>query len=308
MAFDLNSLPAYYVGKYGLPKIATVLGKSPSIVAMWQSKSKFPLDAVSRLLDFDPEPLATIKPLYTNPEPGKKLAIIMPCIGAPTPKAVDCLMKLYDPREMAFHRVAFNNLSVARASGAAWFLRGPFDWSYWMDADMITPCGDGAWYKEASGLHDMPEAFANINSIFRSLWHKKTIVSCSYVSKSLPAVPQFGGGGLPEFANLVSKGPVNRLIERPWAGMGGMLVHRNVFEDIIATQGNEIRMKPDGIGSPKRFNYEYAFFQPMDCEVCGDDVPFCIRAARAGHKTYVDLAIQAAHVGDRAYTYNDIAA
>jgi len=304
MAFDVNALPAFYVGKYGLDRFAEVTGKSKSVTAMQLRRNKVTLEDVSKLLAFDPSPLAEVRPLYTNPEPGKKLAILVPLSGPPEPKTMDCLIKLFNPAEMTYERRAFNNLSVARASLAASFLRSPCDWSWWHDGDSIVPCGDAEWYKDAAGLPDLPDVYAGFNAIFRALWHKKSIVSCSYVSKTIPAVPQFGGGAAAEMITLVRKGPQNKLIERSWSGMGGVLIHRKVFEDIIASQGDEIRMKPGGIG--ERFGYTYAFFQPLDCETCGDDIPLFIRAAKAGHKCFVDLAIQAAHIGDRAYSFKDV--
>ncbi len=172
-----------------------------------------------------------------------------------------------------------------------------------MDGDACLPCGDSGWFKEAAELPDMPDVFANLNTIYRMLVHKKTIVSVAYVSRNAQATPQFGGD-LNENIGLMRGGPRDQLIERPWSGMHGMLVHRSVFEDIIKTQGEEIRMKPGGIGT--RFNYEYGFFNPLNGEIPGDDIPFATRAARAGHKTFVDLAVQAAHVGDRAYSFKDL--
>lgn len=305
MSFDLNALPAHYLATHGLAKVAEITGQSTSIVSMWTKRNKFPLDAVAKLLEFDPAPLAAIRPLYTNPEPGKKLAILMPLIGPPEPKSMDALIKLYDPREMEFKRFAFNSLPVARNALAAWFLRGPFEWSYWRDGDMVEPCGDAAYFKDAAELPQMPDAFAGIHSIFRLLVHKKTMVSVSYVSRQKSAVPQFGGDAQMNRIEM-RRGPQNRIVERQWAGFGGILIHRRVFEDIIRTQGDEIRMKSD---SPiaKRFGYEYALFHPIDREMPGDDLPFCVRAARAGHPCFVDLAVQAAHIGDRAYTFADVA-
>ncbi len=84
-----------------------------------------------------------------------------------------------------------------------------------------------------------------------------------------------------------------------------MLTHRSVFEDIIKVMGDEIRVKPDSQVATK-WNYEYAFFHPLDFETCGDDVPLAKRALRAGHKTYVDLALQSGHVGDRCFSYQDL--
>lgn len=301
---DLNKLPDHYLTLYGREKVAEVTGENSRIIAMWQSRGKFPVSAVQKLLEFDPAPLAEIKPLYSNPEPGKKLAILVPLCGPPAPKMMDSLIMLYDRKEMDYKRAAFNNLSVSRNTLAAWALRGPYDWFWWHDGDSMVPSGNAEWYKSAAEVPTMPDSFAGLNSIYRALYHKKTIVSVCYVGRAKGAPPQFGGGELPAMRAMVKRGPRDELIERPWAGMGGMLTHRTVFEDIIKTQGDEIRVSSSGVG--KRFKYEYAFFHPLDMETCGDDVPFCHRAAKAGHKCYVDLALQAAHVGDRPFTFQDL--
>ncbi len=300
---NLTALPQRYVEALGRDKVAEIVGEKMPTVALWISKNySFPLRAVEALLAFDPSPIHEIKPLYAAPEPGNKLAILIPLSGPPAPKMMDTFARLYDRHEMTYERFAFNNLSVSRNALAASFLRGPSQWAYWMDGDMMVPASDAAWYKREAEVPKMPDIFAGLNTIYRMLVHKKTIVSCSYVSRRSNAVPQFGGG---EFRkNEIRRGPQDMVIEVPWAGMGGMITHRSVFEDIIKTQGAEIRMKPGGIGA--RFNYEYAFFNPIDLETCGDDVPFSIRATKAGHKVHVDLAVQAAHIGDRPYTFLDL--
>jgi len=302
---DLISLPGRYLDTYGRDKVAEVVGENARIVAMWQKRSKFPLAAVNKLLAFDPAPLHELKPLYTLPEPGKKLAFLIPLSGKPEPKMFDSFAKLYDKTTMDYKRVAFNNLSVARNALAAWALRGGFPWFWWNDGDAVNQCGDAAWFKLAAEVPTMPDAFAGLNCIHRALYHKKTIVSTCYVGRADGAPPQFGGGATNEMRLLVKRGPRNEVIERPWAGMGGMLTHRSVFEDIIKVMGDEIRVKPESQVATK-WKYEYAFFHPLDFETCGDDVPFAKRAMRAGHKTYVDLALQSGHVGDRCYTYQDL--
>lgn len=302
---DLNALPAYYVAKYGLPKVAEVVGKSVSLVSMWIKRNKFPLDAASKLLTFDPAPVHEVRPLYELPAPGEKLAILVALTGKPEPKMMDCLVKLYNPAEMFYERRAFNCTSVVRNELAAVGLRSSAKWFFWPDGDSLLPCGDAAWYKQAANLPLMPDVYAGVHTIHRLLYHKKTFVSCCYVSRHNDAVPQFGGGNTPEMRQMVRRGPQPLLIERPWSGFGGMLTHRKVFEDIIAVMGEEIRMSPNS-HIAQRFNYEYAFFDPLNREVPGDDVPFASRAAKAGHKCYVDLAVQAAHIGDRAFTYADI--
>lgn len=308
---DLRQLHTYYIDKYGRDTVASILDQKAAVVAMWQRSSKFPVDALQRLLEHDPEPLAAIRPLYENPPAGTKLAILMPLTSAPEPKTMDCLLRLYDRTQMSFKRAAFNNLSVARNILAAWWLNGTSEWAFWMDGDMVHPCGDAAFFKTSAELPAYPDAYAGINTINRLLYHRlkagktnATMVSVCYVSRSKEAVPQFGGGERSESRMEMRMGPRDELREKSWCGFGGVLTHRSVFEDIIKNQGDEIRMKPGGIGT--RFNYSYSFFSPTDRETPGDDVPFCQRALRAGHKIHVDYAVQSAHVGDRCYSYKDI--
>lgn len=315
----LSGLPQFYLDKYGREKVVEILGATNALVGLWISKQNaFPLTAVDKLLAFDPSPWGVkgamgqentsmafpAAPAQARPTPpvGDKLMILVPLAGAPQPKMMDSLLRLYDRKEMGYERFAFNNLSVARNALAARFLHSSAKWAFWMDGDMLHPAGDAPWYKEAAELPNLPDQFAGLHAIYRMLVHNKTIVSCHYVSRARSAVPQFGGGDARK--SELRRGPQDRLIEVPWAGMGGMLTHKSVFEDIIKTQGNEIRMKPGGIGA--RFGYEYAFFNPIDLETCGDDVPFCLRAGKAGHKTHVDLAVVSAHLGDRSYTFNDL--
>lgn len=309
--FDLLKLPPYYLEKYGRDRIAELLGQKSAIVAMWEKSGKFPLDAVQKLLEHDPEPLKEVRPLYENPPQGTKLCILTPLAGPLAPQSQDAFSGLYDKREMGYRRVSFNNLSVARNTLAAWALKNNYEWLYWRDSDMVEPFGDGTLFKSLTGMRAMPDIYANLNTIYRLLSHRviqkkmdHTIVSVVYVSRNELAIPQFSAGDTPEARFKVRRGPHDEVVERNWVGFGGVLTHRSVFEDIIKTQGDSIKMKPDGIG--RRFDYTYGFFNPIDGESPGDDVTFCVRAGKAGHKPRVDFAVHAAHVGDRAYTYQDI--
>src|SRR5690348_4617412 len=109
---DLRNLHSYYIDKYGVQKVAEIVGQKPPVISMWIKTSKFPVDALSSLIEHDPDPIHAVKPLYENPPVGTKLCILMPLMGPPEPKTMDCLLRLYDRREMGFKRVAFNNLSV----------------------------------------------------------------------------------------------------------------------------------------------------------------------------------------------------
>lgn len=300
---DLVNLPYRYIEHYGREKVTEIIGQGPAVMSMWLSRKRFPIEAIQKLIEFDPEPLHAVKPLYSNPEPGKKLVILMPMNGSPEPEIMDAFSRLYDPKEMDFRRVAFNNLSVARNSLAGQFLKGPWDWALWWDSDTIPPYGDAAGFKKLCQTPNMPESFAGVHAIYRMLVHKKSFISACYVGRRKGAPPQFGGDG-EAIKAIVKRGPRDEVIETEWSGFGFTLTNRQVFEDIIKTQGEEIRVKNEGLRA--RFGYDYAFFTPTGVDIPGDDIPFCIRAAKAGHKVHIDLSVFAAHIGNHAYTYNDL--
>lgn len=310
---DLVQIPHRFIEKYGREKLAEVCGQSHATVSMWLSKKSFPVTAVQALLDADPEPIHAIKPLYESVELGKKLIMLVPMSGPPQPKMMESFARLYDRHEMDFRFRSFNAIHVIRNAMAAEVLRGPWEWTFWNDADNVHPAGDPLWYKQAVDLPSMPDVYAGMNTIYRLLHHKlkrglpANIVSTCYVSRQRAAIPQFGGGSSADMRAAVRRGPRDELKEVPWVPFGGVLVHRSVFEDIIKTQGPAIELSPNSaIG--QRFNYRYAFFHPESPETPGDDLPFCRRAAEAGHKCYVDLAVMSAHgTGDRLFTYADVA-
>jgi hypothetical protein len=301
---NLVELPQSYIEKYGRDKVIEVIGQGPAMISMWLSRKKFPLDAVQKLIEFDPSPLHEIKPLYEKIELGKKLAILMPMNGPPEPEIMDAFSKLYDPKEMDFRRVAFNNLSVARNSLAGQFLKGPWDWALWWDSDTIPPYGDAEAFKKLCQNPNIPDIFAGVHSIYRMLVHKKSFVSACYIGRRKGAPPQFASGDTESMRSVMKRGPRNELMECDWTGFGFVLTHRKVFEDIIKTQGDEIRVKNEGLRA--RFGYDYAFFTPVGIDIPGDDIPFCIRAAKAGHKVTMDMSVFAAHIGNHAYTYADL--
>lgn len=299
---DLASLPSTYLTQYGAAKVAEVCGTSEAVVGFWIQQG-WPLAAVQKLLDFDPAPLAAIRPLYEVPPEGTKIAVILPSNQPPELATVESLIRMYDPRTMIFKRFTFNSLFHVRNMAAAWFINSGREWSYWCDRDTVAPCGDAPWFREVTGEPEMPAAYAGMNTIQRLLSTGKKLVGVSYVSRRENATPQFWGGNSLEVAEMVRSGPRNQVWKRNWIGFGGALVHRDVFLDIIKTQGDEIRVKNEGVRS--QLHYEYGFFNPIDRDE-GDDVSFCLRAGKAGHECFVDLALSAGHVGTKIFTHRDI--
>lgn len=302
---DLPSLPDYYLQKYGVQKFAEVTGSSESLVEFWRTRARneFPLTALQKLLEFDPEPLGEVRPLYDSPNPDVKVAVILPTNRKPEPETIESIIKMYDSRSMVFKRFAFNSLFHVRNMAAAWFLGTNIPWSYWSDDDAVHPCGDSDWFKTVAQVPDMPSVYAGMNSISRLLSSGKKLIGESYVSRSGTAEPQFSGGQSLEVSEQMRAGPRNLVLKRDWVGFGGVLVHRDVFLDIIKTQGKEIQVTNESIR--RRLKYDYSFFRPIEDDV-GDDISFCARARKAGHEVFVDLAISAGHVGSQVYTYRNI--
>ena len=180
--FDLKALPGRYLDQLGKDRVAEIAGVSPSVVAMWVARGAFPLDAVQKLLESDPTPLHEIRPLYPVPDLTRKLSIIVPSALPISLKTTKCLTKMLD-KDMEFEPESFNSLYHVRNMAAARFLKSNREWSFWSDGDMLHPCGDAEWYKKAIRRPHFPDVFAGLNTIYRLLSHKKTIVSVVYIEK-----------------------------------------------------------------------------------------------------------------------------
>lgn len=300
---DLTQLPSWYLTKYGRDKIAEVMAQSCAVVDFWTQRNEFPLVAVQKLLEFDPAPLGDVRPLYENPTGDPRVAIVACSNRKPEPLMVTSLFKMYDSKTMVYRPFTFNSLFHVRNMGAAWFLGTGLPWSFWPDDDSLLPCGDAKWFKEVTGLLDLPDIYAGMHSINRLLSTGKKIVGVSYVSRSDKASAMFSGGQSLEMSEQTRAGPRNSVLKRDWVGFGGVLVHRDIFQDILKTQGEEIRVRNDYIRT--RLGYDFSFFRPVEDDM-GDDISFCARARKAGHEVFVDLALAAGHIGSKVYTYRDI--
>lgn len=299
---DLMALPKRYLDQLGPERVAEIVGVSLNTLSMWKSRDSYPLHAVQKLLESDPTPLHEIKPLYVQTEQSPRLSIILPSNRKPEPDTIKSLTKMFNSETMVFEPETFNSLYHVRNMAAARFLRSGNVWSYWSDDDMIHPCGDAAWFKQATGKKNFPDVYAGINSILRLMVHGKKMVSGCYVGRKIGASPQFAGGDSPAMRQLIARGPSQNLLKPDWCGFGGVLVHREVFTDIIRTQP-EIETKNPYIRS--RLGYEYGFFNPIEQDF-GDDISFCARARKAGHEIHVDCSVMLEHVGNRSFGYEDL--
>jgi hypothetical protein len=190
------------------------------------------------------------------------------------------------------------------------FLQSDCTWSFWLDTDNIIPCERPEWYKRnvPASRRWTDSAFVSMNGINRLASHHlsdktKKIVGALYFDRFGRGVPMYASAreNADQRAMLNNVGPRNALVSAGrYAATGALLVHRQVYADIAATQPEWTidQTKHSWLG------YDYGYFDKI--EQNGDDISFCMRATKAGHPPFVDLAVCAAHIGDYAYTHEII--
>jgi GT2 family glycosyltransferase len=164
--------------------------------------------------------------------------------------------------------VLWNNgtiLSEQRSELAKLALLGGADWTVWFDADMRFP----------------------IDTIERLLAHNKPIVMAGYPTRKPPAIEPTQYADDETTIRVYTEKSSTGLQEIASGGFGCVAVHRSVFESMDAPwfhiPWNEKELKFD----------------------CGEDIYFCRKARKAGHKIYLDhdLSKEIAHIGQYEFTY-----
>lgn len=289
-----------------------------------------PLPTPPRPKIFIPQPISpalappTPRPALT---PGRDLMWCLPMYKTTNPHTFFSVIALFN-RASAGLTVLAGDAMVAHTRNklAARFLASSFEWSLWVDDDMILPMGDPAWFKSVTGFKDLPDEFAAIKTVDRLRASGKTLIGATYFGRNPEGKPMFSEGlNDPGVAEELRQGPRNEIRATKWIGTGCLLVHRSVFESI---QAKFPELAPPTPGDVWQFfsPSQDALFRSLDrlktltdpallttavdetLAVAhryhvgtGEDVIFSSRALAAGHQPYVDLAVVAGHIGACAY-------
>lgn len=297
----LTTIAKDFITRHGEARTAEVTGAKIENVRAWAAGTSQPtLPQLEKLLDEDPDPINTIKPLYTCGLPeGQRLAICMNTNRAVDWRTMQSITKLFESEKMQLIIHPTNFLIRGRNQLARRFLETKCEWSLWVDDDMVLPCGDARWFKTVCQCPNFPDTYAGLNTIGRLLFHGKTLIGGCYFDRINGQKAQFNEAAASPEANAEAKsGPKNDIRQSKWIAAGCTLIHRTVFED-IANQGIA-KALPDN--QAQYLRYKYGFFDPIS-EGAGEDVSFCLRAEKAGHKSFVDLSIMPGHVGAHVYNY-----
>jgi hypothetical protein len=323
-----------FLDKHGKDKAIEVVGKSSAAIARWVNGLEPTVGDLQRLIDFDPSLISPnfvqqVNPpaielgqgVYSAPEKeepvgprfewptGKFLDILIVANQGIEPDTMLSLMKQWEPDKMDI-RVQAETLPIyARNKLSAQFLEGGKPWSFWLDRDIVLPCGDVAWFRQATGNPAFPAPFAKLNTLARLMSDNRKIVGGCYFGRHPGAHAQFNEAHTNKLVDsMVHSGPRNVVEKTRWIANGCMLVHRDIYLDIIKTQGEQIRIKD--VERQRALGYTYRFFTPQfddeDLADNSEDVSFCARVEKTGlHDIYVDHAIVPGHIGKTAYSYHN---
>lgn len=180
------------------------------------------------------------------------------------------------------------------------FLKTDANYALMLDSDVGLPCGNAAYYRARFRCPMVPDYIASQNFFTRLLSHPPEygIVGASYFDRQVGTQLQCSRGcGSNEevgFNDRYRSGAVRGLVECLWVATGGMRIARWVLEKIL----EEKRLFPEAI--PPKSSSPFGFFTPARVGQ-GEDVAFCVRAARLGIKSYLDADLRLMHKGSCFY-------
>lgn len=225
-------------------------------------------------------------------------------------------------------------IAHSRNTVAEKFLETDSEWLLSIDDDVIAPFGDAKWFSSQTGF-DFPEPFASMNILDRLLSHGKTLVGAIYFGRTSYGKPTYAEGfKSAEEAAYVRSGPHDVCRQTRWCGTGALLIHRSVFLDIEKKFPRLSRARNNGhphfytatehrlldqleklrdtlaqgaqtgeksLAAFQQIERIFADSQRQSNLGMGEDVAFGVRAAEAGHPSYIDHAIVCGHVGSAVF-------
>lgn len=191
-------------------------------------------------------------------------------------------------------------IMMARNLLAQEFLASGLEWSFWMDDDMVSPTGNGAWYRgiaESDGTKcGYDPAMLAQAAVLKLTQGPHKLVSGCYPTRehTRRLVAQSGmnpaGYSDKEFCEMLKQGPKPGYMATGWVGFGCVAVHRDVF---LAIQKACPELAPANDKEPwKFFTGDYG---------TSEDVAFCLHARKAGFTPMLDTSVFALHIGKFAY-------
>jgi hypothetical protein len=204
---------------------------------------------------------------------------------------------------LGYHQETDTLIQKARNKCAQAFLASEAEWSWWVDGDIVPSWGDPAFFYDVNRLgvpqNRISADFLQKKTLDRLLQHGKSIVGGVYQQRRKLGLICSPADMRPHprmdekeaVVSMRQRGPKDKLLEVDWCATGCLLVHRQVYLDIM-------KKRPDL--APENPNAPWNLFG-HEVGRGGEDAAFGTIAKEAGHQSYLDLGAWVAHVGNYAY-------
>lgn len=176
------------------------------------------------------------------------------------------------------------------------FLKSDAEWLYMQDDDVIAPFGNAGLFQKIVKERSLsfPPDLMGIVAAETLIQSGKSFVGAVYCTHDQHKMIACNLGINPKdekdrltIAEVQKRGPRAGLLEVEWMGFGCVVIHKQVFLDIA--KASPLQRKHD---EPIDF---------FDFITGGEDVGFCRKAIKVGHKPFLNTAVWCAHLGEHAF-------
>ena len=311
---DIQTRFYAYIKEIGVEATAKEFGVYPSIAQRWVKGTHLPhIDKLSQYYEKNlNESIAKASRIAPPEWDGRNLMILFPAYKDTNPATAWVLAATALDLGKEFLRLDMEQgnsmIYTARNLLAHRFLESGCEWSLWLDDDMIPPIGRPDWIRTIGSLPpEYPTKSAGMHWVHRLMSHKKTVVGGTYFGRFAEGPPMHGGMNN-EDAHMASKRMEDKIIPIDWIATGCLLVHRQVYLDIqkshpfLAPGKKDMPTVNEMTGEMMKVPIEFKHWQYFWPRIgLGEDVSFCKRALETGHQPFLDVGLQALHVGRRCY-------
>ncbi len=304
MHLNLTELVRRKIETIGIEASAKYFGTSTGTTSLWNRGGKPSLEAGQLILNEYYSNVELLNQAVDGKAPeaelwkGRDVIFLLPVYKSLSPATQKTLFYQYakygaDKIGILMHSRTL--IDEARNILAMKFLRSTAEWAFFIDDDMVLPCGSADIFNNEFNAQ-IPKPYADYLFIDQMMKNDLPLVGALYFGRHHAGKGQYSGAFESDIENRNAHQLINPGLKPcSWVATGAMKIHRSVFEKIMQVAPEYF---PDII--PTQEGRPWSFFQRMGHGI-GEDVSFNYRAAKAGFQPYVDTSLICLHQGDCYY-------